>query len=93
MLAYLPAAAGSVTACTMSVESASRTLVRNSFFLAPGHPKNKQRRSDVVDNNFTVLNFYHSFTISMPIYACHYIQRVVRCAVKLGKSVKITDVV
>lgn len=35
---YLPADAGSVTACTMSVDSASRTLVRNSVFFAPGQP-------------------------------------------------------
>lgn len=37
-LPYLPADAGSVTACTMSVDSASRTLVRNSVFFAPGQP-------------------------------------------------------
>lgn len=37
-LSYLPVDAGSVTACTMSVDSASRTLVRNSVFFAPGQP-------------------------------------------------------
>lgn len=40
--AYLPGAEGSETAWTMSVDSASRTLVRNSFFLAPGQPEKNQ---------------------------------------------------
>ena len=40
---YLPAEAGSVTAWTMSVDSASRTLVRNSVFLAPGQPAAERR--------------------------------------------------
>ena len=35
---YLLEEEGSETAWTMSVDSASRTLVRNSFFLAPGQP-------------------------------------------------------
>lgn len=40
-IAYLPAEDGSVTACTISVDSASRTLVRNSVFFVPGQPGNK----------------------------------------------------
>lgn len=40
-LPYLPAEEGSETAWTMSVDSASKMLVRNSFFLAPGQPTEK----------------------------------------------------
>lgn len=43
---------GSETACTISVDNASKTLVRNSFFLAPGHP----RKSDFF--SFLVIWFY-----------------------------------
>lgn len=36
---YLPEEEGSETAWTMSVDRASKMLVRNSFFLEPGQPK------------------------------------------------------
>lgn len=41
-VAHLPGVEGSETAWTMSVDSASRTLVRNSFFLAPGQPEKNE---------------------------------------------------
>ena len=41
--AHLPGEEGSETAWTMSVDSASSTLVRNSLFLAPGQPGKKTK--------------------------------------------------
>lgn len=60
--AYLLEEEGSETAWTMSVDSASRTLVRNSFFLAPGQPEIKEGARF---STFTGLTGHRAFPVTV----------------------------